>query len=65
MLILSESCSCQTTKSMWEAVKYNSKFKSGQQLKSERFCFHSDCRRPFNRDKILLSRKRKVEEDND
>ena len=38
------------------------KDKSGHQLKSERFCFPSDCRRTFNRDKILLSRKRK---DND
>ena len=41
------------------------KDKSGQQLKSERFCFHSNCRRTFNRDRILLSRKRKAEEDND
>ena len=39
------------------------KEKTGEKLKTEGYCFHSDCRRTFNRDKIQISRKRKAEED--
>ena len=34
--------------------------KTETQLKSEEYCFHVDCRQTFNRDKIIITRKRKA-----
>ena len=36
--------------------------KTADFLKSEKYCYHPECRQKFNRDKIYISRKRKAEE---